>query len=362
MPPFVEDMTAKIKLALLGCGDVAHRDYLPEFHRVAAHAEIVAVCGRGRERARMTADKYGIPHVYTDYVRMLAETDAEAVVNLTPMQMHYETNLAILQSGRHAYSEKPVATNAQQALHLRREAEARGLVMVCAPCVMAWPQIVLARRILESGEIGDVHSARGLGHGGVPPWTGFTSDPTPFFAAGGGPQRDMGVYPLHALTGLLGPARRVVAMSAVAQPTGFVVADGPFAGKHVPMEEHDTWLILLDHGDHVIASVEANNSVQGTQAAQLELFGLQGTIALDLIDGSAPVRVLSGGRWREVPVPHERASGPDHILGVQHLIACLRSREQPVLSIAHAAHVVEIIDAAAAAAKSGTAQWLTTTF
>jgi len=74
------------------------------------------------------------------------------------------------------------------------------------------------------------------------------------------------------------------------------------------------------------------------------------------------VRVLSGGRWREVPVPHERASGPDHILGVQHLIACLRRREQPVLSIAHAAHVVEIIDAAAAAAKSGTAQWLTTTF
>ncbi|MCS6849205.1 MAG: Gfo/Idh/MocA family oxidoreductase [Anaerolineae bacterium] len=355
-------MTKKVKLALLGCGDVAHRDYLPEFHRVAAHAEIVAVCGRGRERAQMTAERYGIPAVYTDYVKMLAETDADAVINLTPMQLHDETNLAVLRSGRHLYTEKPVASGLHHALRMKQEAEARGLTIVCAPCVMIWPQVALARQILESGEIGEVHSARGLGLGGVPPWAGFTSDPAPFFAAGGGPQRDMGVYPLHALTGLLGPVRRVTAMSTKAQPEGFVITDGPFAGKRVPVEEDDTWLMLLDHGNRVITSVEANNSVQGTRAAQLELFGLKGTIALDLIDGSAPVHVLSKGVWREVPVPHERASGPDHILGVRHLVECLRHGVRPVLSIAHAAHVVEIIDAAARASRSGAAQTLTTTF
>lgn len=352
----------KVKLALLGCGDVAQRDYLPEFHRLADEAEIVAVCGRGRQRAQMTAERYGIPHVYTDYAQMLAETNAEAVINLTPMQMHDETNLAILQAGKHVYTEKPVATHAPQALRLRREAEARGLTMVCAPCIMIWPQILLARQIIESGEIGDVHSARGLGYGGVPPWAGFTSDPTPFFAAGGGPQRDMGVYPLHALTGLLGPARRVAAMSAKAQPDGFDIRDGPFAGSHVPVVEDDTWLILLDHENSVITLVEANNSVQNTRAASLEVFGLRGTLALDLIDGSAPVQVFSGGAWREIAVPHARASGPDHILGVQHLVECLREHKPPTLSIEHAAHVAEVIDAAAIAANEGRTMQLTTTF
>lgn len=352
----------KVKLALLGCGDVAHRDYLPEFQRIADRAEIVAVCGRGRERAQMTAAKYSIPRVYTDYVAMLDETEAEAVVNLTPMQMHYETNLAILQAGKHVYTEKTVATDAQQALHLEREAEQRGLTIVAAPCIMVWPQVVLAKHMLDAGKIGEVHSARGLGLGGVPPWAGFTSDPSPFFAAGGGPQRDMGVYPLHALTGLLGPAKRVTAMSTKAQADGFDIGDGPFAGAHVPMVEDDTWLMLLDHGNRVITLVEANNSVQDTKAAQLELFGLKGTLALNLIDGSAPLHILSNGTWREVAVPHARASGPDHIRGVQHLIECLHDGKRPVLSIEHAAHVVEIIDAAAIASREGKTISLATTF
>ena len=348
-------MTTKIKLALLGCGDVAHRDYLPEFHRIAEWAEIVAVCGRGEARARLTAQQYAIPHVYTDYRRMLAETDAEAVVNLTPMQMHYETNLACLQAGKHVYTEKTVTSNTQQARHLAHEAQQRNLTLVCAPCIMVWPQIQLAKRLVQDGAIGEVHSARGLGYGGVPPWAGFPSDPSPFFATNGGPQRDMGVYPLHALTGILGPAQRVTAMNAHAQ-SSFVIGDGPFVGKMIPVEEPDTWLMLLDHGNGTISTVEANNSVQDTKAAQLELFGLKGSIALNLIDGAAPIHLLQTSpkwEWREMAVPHARAAGPDHILGVEHLVKCLQNSTLPVLSIQHAAHVVEIIEKAGLAAAQG---------
>jgi len=348
-------MTTKIKLALLGCGDVAHRDYLPEFHRIAETAEIVAVCGRGEARAKLTAERYGIRHVYTDYQTMLAETEADAVVNLTPMQMHYETNLACLQAGKHVYTEKTVTSTAQQARHLADEAKQRNLTLVCAPCIMVWPQILLAKKLVDEGAIGEVHSARGLGYGGVPPWAGFTSDPSPFFATGGGPQRDMGVYPLHALTGILGPAQRVTAMNARAQAS-FVIGDGPFVGKTVPLEEADTWLMLLDHGHGTISTVEANNSVQDTKAAQLELFGLKGSIALNLIDGAAPIHLLQTSpkwEWRDIEVPHARAGGPDHILGVEHLVNCLQNHTSPVLSIEHATHVVEIIERAGIAAAQG---------
>jgi predicted dehydrogenase len=340
----------KTKLALLGCGDVAQRDYLPEFHRMAHRAEIVAVCGRGVDRAQQTANQYAIPHVYTDYAHMLAETDADAIINLTPMQLHYETNTACLQAGKHVYSEKTAATNAQQAQHLAQLQ--LKLQLICAPCIAVWPQIQLARQLLADSAIGAVHSARGLGLGGVPPWAGFTSDPTPFFATGGGPQRDMGVYPLHALTYLLGPARRVTAMCTQAQKD-FVIGDGPFVGKRVMMQEPDTWLMLLQHGNGALSSVEANNSVQDTKAHQLELFGLRGSLALNLIDGSAPIHLLQDGAWCEVPVPHARASGPDHILGVAHLLDCLQHNAQPILSIEHALHVIEIIDKAAVAAQTG---------
>jgi predicted dehydrogenase len=155
------------------------------------------------------ADQYGIPNRYTDYRQMLAASEAVAVVNLTPIQLHYETSMAVLAAGKHLYTEKPVAGSVAEAQQIKRLAEAQHLKLVCAPCVMLFPQVRYAKALLDAGEIGPVYSARGYGHMGVPPWSGYLSDPSPFFARGGGPAMDMGVYPLHTITGLLGPAQRV---------------------------------------------------------------------------------------------------------------------------------------------------------
>jgi predicted dehydrogenase len=353
---------AKLKLALLGAGDVAQRDYLPEFCRIADRAEWVAVCSRSAERARAVSAAYDIPTTFTDYRRMLAETDADAVVNLTPIQLHEATALACLQAGKHVYTEKPAAGGAAGAARLRDEAARRGLTLVCAPSVLLYPQVRLAAELLARDEIGPVHSARGIGHGGVPPWSGYPSDPSPFFATGGGPLVDMGVYPLHALTGLLGPARQVSA-SAVRAQRRFTIADGPFAGRTVPIAVPDIWRLTIDLGEQRLAGIEANNAVQATRAPQLELHGLRGTIAINLLDVSAPVEILRpGGDWEEIPVPHGRQRGPDHLLGVEHLVDCVATGRMPILNVDHAMHVLEIIDKAAESATTGRALDIETTF
>jgi predicted dehydrogenase len=353
----------KLKLAFLGAGDVAQRDYLPELHRLAERVELVAVCSRTPERARAAAEQYGAGAWYTDYHRLLAESGADAVVNLTPIQLHAETTLAALAAGKHVFTEKPAATTTEEAARIRDEAGRRGLIVVCAPCVMIFPQVRRAQSLLEEGAIGKVYAARGHGHGGVPPWSGYASDPSPFFARGGGPAMDMGVYPLHALTGLLGPARRVTAMAAHAQQS-FVVADGPAEGKRVPIEVEDNWQMILDFGGERLASVAATNCVAGTRAPQLELFGLRGTIAADLLDMTAPVEVLRSGQgWEQIAAPEwARRAGPDHVLGIEHLADCVQEGARPVLSVDHALHVVEIIEKAAVAAHMGQSQDVTSTF
>jgi predicted dehydrogenase len=351
-----------MKLAFLGCGDVAQRDYLPEMHRLAGRAEIVAVCGRTAQRAREVAARYEIPSWEDDCERMLAEVDADVVVNLTPIQAHVETTLAALRAGKHVYSEKPVASSLADALRIRDEATRRGLTMVCAPSLMLFPQVRLAKDLVERGEIGPVYAALGRGWSGVPPWRGYLSDPSQFFARGGGPLADMGVYPLHALTGILGPVQRVSAFASRVQD-GFVVADGPFAGKRVPIEVEDNWHLILDFGGGRLASVTANNVALDSRAPQMELFGLRGTIAVDLLDVAAPVETLLPGQpWQRHDVPHQRAGGPDHLLGVEHLIDCLQTGAKPVPSIDHAVHVIEIIEAASSSARSGRAVELQTAF
>lgn len=350
----------KHKLALLGCGDVAQRDYLPEFYRLAERAEIVAVCTRAPDTLQRAMGHYDIPAGYTDYARMLAESDASTVINLTPIRLHDESNRAILASGRHLYTEKPAASSAAVADELAALAAARGLTAVCAPSIALFPQMTYVRALLAEGVIGEVYSARGYGHLGVPPWAGYPSDPTPFFARGAGPAMDMGVYPLHALTSLLGPVQRVTAFVAHVLEQ-FTVADGPFAGRVVPVEADDNWQMILDFGGGRLASVAANNVVVDTRCPPLELHGLAGTIAFDPIYVEQPVQVLRHGHgWESIAPPFPaarpgRAAGPDHILGVEHLLDCIDGRAAPQLGLDQAAHVLRILEAAAESSRTGRA-------
>jgi predicted dehydrogenase len=86
----------------------------------------------------------------------------------------------------------------------------------------------------------------------------------------------------------------------------------------------------------------------------VELDGELGTIAVSLIDGTDPVRIFTDEQgWYDEPVEHARAAGPDHLLGVAHLLDCVEQRRSPVASLAHARHVVDIRAAAAVSARTG---------
>jgi predicted dehydrogenase len=173
----------------------------------------------------------------------------------------------------------------------------------------------------------------------------------------------MGVYPLHVLTGLLGPVQRVTALVSKVLDS-FVVEDGPLAGARVPVEADDHWQMILDFGDGRLATVAANNVVLGSRAPQVEIHGLRGTVALDPIDVASPVEVLRAGQgWERVTLPQSgRASGPDHHLGIEHLVDCIQHDAEPVLSAAHALHVVEIIEKAAQSAQTGCVQSIDTVY
>jgi predicted dehydrogenase len=342
-----------LRLALIGIGDVAERDYLPEWHRLAGLAEISIVCSRSPERARRIASEYQVPRWSTDYLEVVA-SDVDAVVNLTPIDSHYEITHAALEAGRHVYTEKPAALDSGHAQTLRNVAATRGLVLVCAPSIMLFPQIARVRQILASGELGLIRAARAQALAGVPPWPGYHSDPSPFFATGAGPLVDMGVYPLHVLTGLLGAVSTVAAL-ALRSRESFTVTEGPYEGKVVAVEGEDEWQLLVSVGD-CLASVEANFSTPASAAADCELRGERGAVAFSLFDVSAPISLLRSGEddWTQVPVDHERAAGgPDHILGVRHLVECVQEGTTPIANADHAVHVLEVIEAAREAARTG---------
>lgn len=350
----------RIRLGIIGVGDVAHRDYLPEIHRLTDLAEVVAVAGRSGARAKATAERYGFPVWHCGYQALLEVDEVDAVVNLTPWPMHTEVVAAALRAGKHVYSEKPLAPSAAEARRLGDEAASAGLILASAPSVLLFPQVLRALQAVTLGQLGPIHSARAWAFGGVPPWEGYASDPSPYFTAQSGPLTDLAVYPIHALTGLLGPVTWISAASSRTREE-FTVGDGPAAGTRVPVQSDDNWHLLLRFSGGALASVEANFCSVGAAGPECQLFGERATLGFSLLDAAAPlVRSASDG-WTEETVPHDRLSGPDHILGVRHLIECVLGRVRPVLTADHAAHVIDVLEAARRSARDGRAIEVTST-
>jgi predicted dehydrogenase len=345
-------VTAQLRLGIVGTGDVAERDYLPELGRLAGRAEIVAFASRDGERARAAAALHPGACGYAGYAELLRDPAVDAILNLTPIGLHAEVTLAALDAGKHVYSEKPLAGGVAEARAIRDAAAERGRVLVCAPCVMLFPQVVHAAELLASGAVGLPSSVRASAFGGAPPWEGYASDPSPFFSPEGGPLVDMAVYPLAAIAGLIAPVARVSAVSSRTRDA-FDVAEGPAAGVSVPVEVDDNWQLVLELQGGCLAAVEANFCAQATAAPELEIRGDAGTLALSLLDVSEPVRLFSEGEWHETSVPHARAAGPDHLLGVEQLVETVASGGEPSLSADRAIHVLAVIAAARRAAGLG---------
>ena len=351
----------RLRLGVVGAGDVAQRDYLPELPRLANRVELTAIAARREERARAAALRFGARRWTTSYNELVASDDVDAVVNLTPFALHVDVTLAALEAEKHVYSEKPLASSVRDADRIAASALAHGLTVVAAPSVLLFPQVQRALELVRSGGLGSIHSARGHGLGGTPPWAGYASDPTPYFREPGGTLTDVGVYPLHALTGLLGPVRHVAALSARTR-SSFTVSEGPFAGLKVPVEVDDEWQLVVQLEGGCLASIEASNAADYALAPELELRGERAALGLSLLDVAQPIRLASADGVREEQVPHERASGPDHLLGIEHLVDCIERGTAPVPSVEHACHVIEVLEAARRSARTGRAETVTSSF
>lgn len=90
-------MSKKLKVAVIGCGGIAVNKHLPALVKLE-EVELVAFCDIVEERAEKAAKEYGTAEskVYTDFRKLLSETDVEVVHVCTPNDSHAEITVASL--------------------------------------------------------------------------------------------------------------------------------------------------------------------------------------------------------------------------------------------------------------------------
>jgi predicted dehydrogenase len=120
-------------------------------------AEVVAVCGRRANVADEFADRWSVPHRFTDHEAMFDSGLVDAVVVSTSNDSHYDITMAALDRGLHVLCEKPLALNVAQAEAMAaRAAETERITMV--PFTYSFmPVFQFARRLVAEGYVGKVH-------------------------------------------------------------------------------------------------------------------------------------------------------------------------------------------------------------
>lgn len=362
-------MTRPVRLGVLGAGMIATGSVgvLPNLGSIRHKAEVVAIADVVPGLAQSVAEAFDIPKAFTSLDAMLDEADLDAVVNLTPIPVHGETCARILAAGKHLATEKPLATTMADADLICDLAARNALTVVCAPFNLLYPDRAEARRLVRDGAIGKVAFARVRSSHGGPASGAWPADPSWFYQKGAGPLFDMGVYGIHEVTGILGPARRVVAFAGITEPTR-TVRGGPFQGKTIDVTADDNVLMLLDFGESTFAVVDGTFNVNAGRGPKLEIFGREGTINVSgrPFGGEGPpleIFRLDAPGWSEPELPDAAAIlGLHRAVLVDHLADCLSAGVEPVLNLEHARHVLEIMLKADESARSGQAMELSTTF
>jgi myo-inositol 2-dehydrogenase/D-chiro-inositol 1-dehydrogenase len=143
----------KVKFGLIGYG--AWGGHHARAIEQNPRAQLRAVAARSNATLERACNEVPSATLYTDYQKMLAREDLDAVVVVLPTDLHYEASRAVLESGRHLLLEKPMALTLEHCDALTALAAETGKLLAIGHefrLSSLWGKV---KQIIDSGAIGD---------------------------------------------------------------------------------------------------------------------------------------------------------------------------------------------------------------
>lgn len=341
-----------VSVGFLGAGNVLWA-YLRTLDPLVASGEAMlgGIFARSAARQRELARaRPGVP-LATTAKELLARGINVAVV-ITPPDSHVPLSREALEAGCHVLVEKPLAGDARHARELVKFAARCGRHIVAAPFTHLSPTFALLGHLTRSGAIGHVHSARALYGNAGASWAKW------YHESRVGPLGEIGIYNLKSLVALLGPVRQIdhwERRSGVARR---------IQGKKIRRPDPDVAQTLLEHASGAISALTSSHAIIRYERPAIELYGTAGTANL-LGDDWDPRGVdlwrAERGYWERYPAIEPTWHWTD---GLNDLVRAVRAGRAPQANLDLDVHLLDVIDAAAKAARSRrvvniarTAQW-----
>ncbi|KAB8312867.1 gfo/Idh/MocA family oxidoreductase [Erwinia endophytica] len=298
-------MKARLNIGLIGSGFMgqAHAD---AYHRVAMMYPdlpkrpcLYALADQNQPLAQQNADRFGAEKAYGNWRDLVNDPRVDVVDITSPNHLHYDMALAAMAAGKHVYCEKPLAVSAEQAREMVEAARQAGVKTMVAFNNIKTPATLLAKQIIERGEIGTLVRFRGTFD------QGFYNDPTLPWSwrcskalGGSGALGDLGAHTLSVAQFLMGGIRNVTANAQTYLRQRPVPAvDAGYASQ---TDEHAEWR-AVENDDQVQCLVNfdsgASGVIEASRIAAGRIFGVYWEVS-----GTKGTLYMDGERFNELQV------------------------------------------------------------
>jgi len=268
-----------IGIGIVGSGGIARQAHMPGYKALEAEGvRIVACADAVEETARAAAAQFEVPHVFTDYRRLLEMDEIHAVSVCTPNYLHMQPTIEALEAGKHVLCEKPLAMNAVEGKAMVEAARRTGKKLQVGFMTRYQSAAQALKRFVDAGEMGEIYFARAqaMRRRGIPGWGVFTQKDK----QGGGPLIDIGVHILDLTLWLMGHPKPLTCSGQTyakfGHRPGMVGLLGKWDHTTFTVEDFAVGLIRFDNGATLVLESAFCANQEPRDVFNTELFGTEG--------------------------------------------------------------------------------------
>ena len=143
-----------VNVAVIGCGYWGPN--LIRNFRLIDRCNVNSVCDLDKNRLAHMRKLYPDVATTTDFNQVIENPDIDAVAIAVPVRFHYKMAKAVLESNKHVFIEKPMATSVKECKELLKLAIKQKVILMLGHTFIYSPPVRKAKEIIDFGDIGDI--------------------------------------------------------------------------------------------------------------------------------------------------------------------------------------------------------------